>query len=241
MFALLRTLAEKSGLAASRCPLCGKLTYDEPGAPCETCAQSLSPRTGGFCPRCGEIFGDDDAPPTVCPDCLHTPRPWAQFMFHSVYAGPLRDLILTHKFGRSFNHARLMARLAGETFARHAVHVPDGVVPVPLHRRRLAWRGFNQSTELGRALGKRLAIPVLDRALVRTRHTPPQTRLGHDARQANIKDAFAADPSLVRGKQLLLVDDVCTTGATLHECARTLNRAGAAGVDVLVLARSMGS
>ena len=239
MLALLRTLAERTGLAASRCPLCGKLTYGEPGAPCEPCARSLSPRTGGFCPKCGEIFGDDDARPETCPDCLHTPTPWGQFMFHSVYAGTLRDLILAHKFNRSFSHARLMARLAGETFARHAARVPDGVVPVPLHRRRLAWRGFNQSTELGRAIGRELSVPVMDRALSRTRHTPPQTRLDHSERQANIKDAFAADASLVRGKQLLLVDDVCTTGATLRECARTLNRAGAAGVDVLVLARAI--
>lgn len=239
MFALLRTLAEKTGLAASRCPLCGKLTYGERGVPCESCARSLSPRTGGFCPKCGEIFGDDDAPPVTCPDCLHTPRPWGKFMFHSAYAGTLRHLILSHKFGRSFSHTGLMARLAGETFALHAGHAPDGVVPVPLHNRRLAWRGFNQSTELGRAIGRELSIPILDRALSRTRHTPPQTRLDHSQRQANIKNAFAADDCLVRGKRLLLVDDVCTTGATLHECARTLNRAGAAGVDVLVLARAM--
>lgn len=240
MLALLKALAEKSGLAASRCPLCGQLTYDESGAPCRACARSLSPRTGGFCPQCGEIFGDDDGVPTTCPDCLHAPPPWDRFMFHSVHAGALRDLILAHKFGRSFSNARLMARLAGEAFARHARRVPDAVVPVPLHRRRLAWRGFNQSTELGRAIGRKLSIPVLDRALSRIRHTAPQTRLDHTGRQANIKAAFAADAATVKGRRLLLVDDVYTTGATMRECARTLNRAGAAGVDVLVLARSMG-
>lgn len=133
-----------------------------------------------------------------------------------------------------------MARLAGEAFARMGGDRPDIVVPVPLHRRRLIWRGFNQSTELARAISRQLGAKVRNKALVRTRHTPPQTRLDRAGRLANIKDAFAANTDLVRDKRVLLVDDVFTTGATLRECARTLKRAGASHVDVLVLARAMG-
>ncbi len=240
MFALLRTLAEKSGLTASRCPICDTLRHGGPGVLCDRCAEGLSPRVGGFCPQCGEMFEDDEAPPVTCPECLHTPQPWDRLIFHGVYAGTLRDLILSYKFNRSFAHARLLARLAHGAFTLHGGLTPDAIVPVPLHRRRLAWRGFNQSTELSREIGQELGIPVWNRALIRIRHTRPQTRLDRQERQENIKGAFTADADKVCGKRLLLVDDVYTTGATLRECAQAVNRAGASGVDVLVLARAMG-
>jgi len=185
------------------------------------------------------MFGDDDAVPTVCPACLHEPPPWDRLAFHAAYAGGLRDLILHFKFHGGYGDSRLLSDLAREAAARHLTEPVDGVVPVPLHRRRLAWRGFNQSSELGRAVARTLGVPLWNHALTRTRYTQPQTRLDHKERQANIKNAFAADRDTVRGKRVLLVDDVYTTGATLRECARTLKRAGAAGVDVLVLARTM--
>ncbi|MBG0777269.1 MAG: ComF family protein [Desulfovibrionaceae bacterium] len=136
--------------------------------------------------------------------------------------------------------------------------VHDLVVPVPLHAARLRWRGFNQSLELARTMLRVLAAtarrhpdgaraplpsPPLSRLaphlLARVRHTTPQTNLPLAERQTNLKNAFAAtDPSALRGKRILVVDDVATTCSTLHETARTLLRAGAARVDALVLART---
>ncbi len=124
----------------------------------------------------------------------------------------------------------------------------DLIVPVPLHRRRLRAREFNQATELAaalretaRALDAPLGRVALDaRALERTRDTPPQTGLDAPQRRRNVLDAFAVrDPARVRGRRVLLVDDVMTTGATADACAAALDRAGAAAVLVLTLCRAV--
>lgn len=151
----------------------------------------------------------------------------------------LRDLILGYKFSNRLGLSRLLAEMAYTTFNKRSSRMPDLIIPVPLHRKRLLWRGFNQSAELSRLLAKRVERPLSHKGLIRTRHTRPQTRLGLTERQENIKAAFAADPSIVSGKTVLLMDDVYTTGSTLRECAKTLNGAGAAGVDVLVLSRAL--
>jgi Predicted amidophosphoribosyltransferases len=114
----------------------------------------------------------------------------------------------------------------------------EGIVPVPLHPRRLLSRGFNQSRELARLLSVRRSLPIWQGALVRVRRTVPQMELAREARAENIKGAFAADSKRLSGKSVLLVDDIMTTGATLEECARAMLCAGARRVDVLALARA---
>jgi ComF family protein len=133
----------------------------------------------------------------------------------------------------------LLADMAYNTFNTTAKSVPDAIIPVPLHRKRLLSRGYNQSTELCRSLARRLERPVISDGLNRIKNTVPQTKLGTVERQENIKAAFDASSIRVKGKSILLVDDVYTTGATLRECTRTLKRAGTKEVNVLVLARAM--
>jgi len=147
-------------------------------------------------------------------------------------------MILGYKFNGGHGQARLLADMACQAFVNKDARLPDIIVPVPLHQKRLLWRGFNQSIEFSRRLGRKLDRPVSRNGLIRTRHTIPQTRLGLKERQINIKAAFAARQDIVEGKIVLIVDDVYTTGSTLNECAKTLKRAKAAGVDVLVLARA---
>lgn len=114
----------------------------------------------------------------------------------------------------------------------------DAIVPVPLHRARLAERGFNQAELLAAPCARQWELPFLTRALVRTRPTRPQTELDPAARRTNVAGAFAvARPREVAGRRLLVVDDVLTTGATAVAVARTLREGGAAAVGVLVLAR----
>ncbi|MBA4358032.1 MAG: hypothetical protein C0405_09950, partial [Desulfovibrio sp.] len=112
------------------------------------------------------------------------------------------------------------------------------LVPVPLHPRRLAWRGFNQSRELARLVARRRGLPIRQEALARVRRTVPQMELDRSERAENIRGAFAARPDLLSGRTALLVDDIMTTGSTLEECARMMLASGATAVHVLVLARA---
>lgn len=232
-------VAAWAGLTTTRCPICASLTDRADGELCRHCAEELAPRTGGYCPRCGDIFGDHNTPPTLCGECHTTPPPWDRLHFHNIHAGPLRDLILSYKFNNGIGRTRLLSTLALEALKKDETRIPDVIIPVPLHNKRLLWRGYNQSTEIALAVGKALDRPVLKNGLIRTRNTKPQTRLGMQERQANIKDAFKAKADSVKGASVLLVDDVYTTGATMQECARTLRKAKVAGVDVLVLARAI--
>ena len=116
----------------------------------------------------------------------------------------------------------------------------DLVIPVPLHPRRLRWRGFNQAVVLGREVGRRWGIGLDPFILIRKTETPPQTTLSLKERKPNVRGAFAVAPRrTVEGMRLLLVDDVYTSGATVNECARVLVRSGAREVQVLTLGRTM--
>ena len=145
------------------------------------------------------------------------------------YCGVARSLGTALKYrGR-----RSAARLLAEGLCRaHRLPAIDGVVPVPLHRRRQLARGYNQSQLLARVLAEHLGVPVVE-ALRRVRRTRSQTQLAAPARWGNVRGAFAARRSRrqsCHGRRWLLVDDVVTTGATLAECVATLHRAGARGV-----------
>ncbi len=114
------------------------------------------------------------------------------------------------------------------------------VVPVPLHLQRLRWRGFNQSLVLAQAIGHRYSMAVDPYVLERTRSTSPQTHLTEHERRANVRGAFTATaPERLAGKQVLLVDDVYTSGATVEECTRALLDGGAKIVDVFTLAHAV--
>jgi len=137
---------------------------------------------------------------------------------------------------------RLKQPLLQLAVAHFNVHLPgtvyDAIIPVPLHRERLMRREFNQAAVLARGLASHLNIPVLERLLVRVRSTRPQVELSGRERRQNVRQAFAVTkPAVLENKQVLVVDDVFTTGATLGEIARTLKGARVARVDVFALAR----
>jgi ComF family protein len=149
------------------------------------------------------------------------------------------SIIRRHKYGRDQSLSRALAQCIGEKLPLNAGDY-DLVIPVPLHRRRLRWRGFNQAALLGAEIARRMKCPIDVRTLTRIRHTPPQTMRDSGERRRNVRAAF----SVIRrhrivDRRLLLVDDVMTTGATLDECARTLLDAGARHVDVFTLARAV--
>jgi ComF family protein len=145
------------------------------------------------------------------------------------------------KYGRKVSLGkplgRLMARGSGGFLGECAV---DTVLPVPLHPKRLRWRGFNQSVLLAKEVSRVFNIPMDPFTLYRTRETAPQTQLDEEERKKNVRGAFSLRPeNPVKGKRLLLVDDVYTSGATVNECSRVLKRAEAREVFVLTLARTV--
>jgi len=172
-------------------------------------------------------------------DAIANPPPFARARAAVVYSGIARRLVHELKFGDRTDLAPWiavwMARSGAELIAD-----ADAIVPVPLHRRRMLWRRFNQSAELARALSRRFGKPFLADAVRRIRPTRQQVGLGAREREANVRGAFRVDEAAeieVRGRRLLLVDDVYTTGTTVAAVTRALKRAGAADVDVLTFAR----
>jgi len=114
------------------------------------------------------------------------------------------------------------------------------LVPVPLERKKLKWRGFNQAEEIGKELANFFGIPLITNCLIKIKETLPQVELSDEERRENIKGAFLVkDKELIKNKKILLVDDVYTTGATMEECARVLKKAGAKEVIGIVIARAV--
>jgi ComF family protein len=201
---------------------------------CAACAEALPAHDGG--PLCGACFAALDAHEPAEPIALANVRVAAPWRF----GGSLATAIRRMKFTRGGAHlARDLAPLVAPVLAAMARVHPDAiVVPVPLHWRRRFVRGFDQAHALAAwaCRGAEIAPPVI--ALRRTRATPPQSTLPAAARVDNLTGAFAADPRIVRGRAVILVDDVVTTGATFCAATAELDRAGAAEVIGLALARA---
>ena len=232
-----RAMRALDALAGRRCQLCAAV-LDGPGPLCPECAADLAPRRGGYCPGCGTCYADASAPIYPCLTCRMSPPPWSGLAFHGPYEGTLKELVQRHKFGRELGLARLLAFLADEVWTLRGLGRPDMIVAVPMLPRQVLRRGFNQSLELARMLGRVMALPVSVHGLRKVRETLTQSSLGRAARRGNVAGAFASSPE-VRGRHVLIVDDVMTTGATLTACARACLEGGADRVDVFVLARAL--
>jgi ComF family protein len=198
---------------------------------CAACRQSL-PWQRHACPRCALPLG---APAPVCGTCLRRPPPVTETRAVFRYEAPLDRLLPRLKFHDDLAAGRLCAGLMADVLA--AVPRPDVLVPLPLHRARLRSRGFDQTLELARPLARALALPLRDDLLVRARATAPQSRLDAAARRRNLRGAFMVRSDRPLPAHVALVDDVMTTGATLHAAADALLRAGVARVDAWVCAR----
>jgi len=149
----------------------------------------------------------------------------------------MRQAILQFKYKDVKALAAPLGALMEEYLRAHPLPATV-LVPVPLHPRRLRERGYNQSLLLARELGRLASMPIVERTLVRIKNTPPQTRTKSAyERQRNTARAFSCRSQLLRGKRVLLIDDVCTSSATLNACARALKAGGAASVWGLTLAR----
>jgi ComF family protein len=204
---------------------------------CADCvARYAAPRPRCAC--CGLPLGQ---PAPRCGDCLRDPPPFGHTICVADYGFPWDALIGAFKFrGRAELAGLLAARLVAAVQAS-ALPLPTLVLPVPLSPRRLAERGFNQAWEVARRAAATLKLPADATLLQRPLETAHQAELGRSERQRNLRTAFMADPrrrTTLQGARVALVDDVMTTGATAREAGVVLLRAGAAAVDLWVLART---
>jgi ComF family protein len=182
-----------------------------------------------------------------CGLCQRLHPPFERAVAYGSYDGGLRDLVHLLKYQQVRPAASVLGRMLGETIAGLETALPAGIiasVPVPLHVRKKAERGFNQSEMIARAALKQLARPerfqMLTGVLVRSRETRSQVGLTRHQRRENLRGAFAVtDSEQVSKRNILLVDDVFTTGTTASECARVLRRAGANRVWVATVARTL--
>ncbi len=226
-------------LLPPQCLSCNAVV-DSPGSLCSSCFASFTFITAPFCGCCGIPLESPVIDDIVCGACLRDRPAFEHARAAFVYDGDSKGLVLKLKHGdrtdAAAHLARWLQRAGADLIARC-----DVMVPVPLHRWRLFFRTYNQAALLANALARLTGKPVMPDALQRVRATPSQGRLERAARRRNVARAFAVRrASDLSGRRVLLIDDVLTTGATAGACAEALLKAGAAAVDVLVLARVPG-
>lgn len=231
-------------LYPSACAVCDVRLKDG-RALCEDCRADLPRLAEPFCKSCGEMFEGVIDGPFACPNCSHL-----KFAFDFARPAMLRDertldLIHRFKYGRTIHLAGELGSLTSEAFTdpRLAPALDGGwpLIPVPLHRKRLRERHFNQAAEIARVLSSHTGLNVLH-ALNRIRPTETQTHLNRKQRLENLRGAFSVTRHGRRWLEsstagAVLVDDVLTTGSTVHECATTLRRAGFREIFVVTVMR----
>jgi ComF family protein len=248
------------------CRICGSPLLRVSRLPvCETCLTDLRPLQGSYCAVCGAALhlpgylvceeadcgeadrGEANGGEVRCLLCQRIDPPFERAVAYGGYAGGLRDLIHVLKFEQVRPAAAVLGRVLAETIANLEKAMPVGtivVVPVPLHTSKQAQRGFNQAEMIARSALKQLSRPnrfeLSTGVLLRRRDTGSQIGLTSHQRRENLRGAFAvSDPTRIVSRDVLLIDDVYTTGTTASECARVLLRAGAARVWVATVARTL--
>ena len=223
-----------------RCSCCRlDLPYKHSAPLCAACAAQLKKTGPLVCQRCGRVLPSGGAHCFACrgSKAEHYKCKIIRSVF--VFEGPARRLVHALKYRQAFTLARYMgAQMAAYLSQTPQLQGVNYVMPVALHRKRYYARGFNQSEMLARVVAEQLHLPLDTASLVRVRNTGSQTKLGREARLRNMQGAFVCTvPDKVKGKVILLIDDVCTTGATLEACAVSLRAAGAKRVVALTYAR----
>ena len=202
---------------------------------CAACQNQVVRIAQPVCPRCGDPRPENDGP---CPDCLAHPPEYEQLRSFAVFQGPLREALHRRPYHGDIGLGRPLSKHLIEYYNDLKWDI-DLVAPVPLSKKRMRERGYNQSGALGRPLAYAIQKPFETGALQRTRNTQSQVGLSAANRQKNVEDAFSAKREKVQGKVILVIDDVSTTGSTINACARALRLAGASAVYGLTLARSV--
>lgn len=203
---------------------------------CDDCLSMINPITAPQCLCCGSPFqaGQDH----LCGLCVKNHYHFDLARAAVRYKEPVPSLVSTLKFKGELTGLATLAHLARHCSGIHDLSEPDMILPVPLHKRRLRERLFNQSTLIAQACFPENKNMIFSDVLERLRHTEPQTGLSGKDRRRNLSRAFCLRGSKsIKNKNILLVDDVFTTGSTVNECAKVLRKAGAKRIEVFTVAR----
>lgn len=232
-----------------RCAICQEFLWKERAKKdqrellfCRPCFDSFSEITSPLCTVCGRPFASKVEEDHPCEDCLRKRYFYDMVRAPYLYEGGLMEVIHQFKYGGRTHLADSLGLLLASFVKEWMETTPEFLtIPVPLHPKRLYEREFNQSLLLARHVTSLLGMELDFLSLRRIRYTRPQTGLTSEERKRNVRKAFEiTNREAVKGRIVLLVDDVTTTGSTLNECARVLKRAGAERVFGLVLARTAG-
>lgn len=216
-----------------------KLPYDNIRYLCQNCLEQIRFNRPPFCIRCGRPLTGSKDIKTLCPDCLNRNFYFERAWQCCEYRGLIKELIHKFKYNKNLFLKGALVEILN-SFAKTYIDYKriDAIIPVPMHRVSINKRGFNQSALLSRGLSKTLNLTYIQDCLSKAKKTEQQVTLKKKERLTNIKGAFYVKKDInLKGKRLLLVDDVFTTGATVDECSKALTAAGAKTVWVLALAR----
>jgi len=206
---------------------------------CLNCWSKIKKNLPPFCRRCGRNIGNTYILKNICAKCQRTDFGFDRALSPCVYEGVIKELIYQFKYGARDYLGKTLSRLLVDFIRDYNLELEpfNLIMPVPLHKRKLREREFNQAQILSEALASKLDMEVSTNELIRIRDTATQTDLTDKERWNNLKGSFmVTDKGKTAGKNILLIDDVLTTGATCSEAARALKKAGAGVVFVLTLA-----
>jgi len=224
-----------------QCVSCGETIADDHGL-CGKCWAQTPFITGHACDRCGApLPGESDGEADLCDDCMKIARPWSRGRAALIYTGNARRIVLQIKLSDRLDlvpsAAGWMARAGQEILAGDAL-----LVAIPAHWTRIFTRRYNQASELARAIARQTGLEFAPTTLIRPRRTEKQEGKGLDGRFANVREAIRPHPkrgAALKGRRIVLIDDVMTSGATLAAAAEACFTAGARDVAVLTLARTV--
>jgi len=222
-----------------QCALCGASGFQDRDL-CQDCYEEL-PFNHNACSICAiPLASIEKNQDLICGQCQQQSRYFNACQSLLIYQSPIDKLIHQLKFQHRLHLANLLGDLMAEsleTRLSHAKHLPDCIIPVPLHASRLRERGYNQALELAKPIAKRFNLPLLTYSCVRNKATMPQSDLPAEERLNNVKDGFTVQRNF-SAKHVAIVDDVITTGSTLDEFAKTLKASGVETVDAWICARA---
>jgi ComF family protein len=223
----------------SRCPLCFRPTRSpDPASLCPSCLSEVTFIGPPYCPKCGIPFASQKEESHLCGWCLRQTTAYGVARAVCTFSGSIRTAVHAFKYQNRTYLGKTLIGLMERNAHRFSINRYDTLVPVPLHKNRLKERGYNQSLLLAREMACRHGLSVEPGMLERITDSVPQIALAGARRRENVKGVFSLRGDSA-GRRILLIDDVLTTGATVNECAKILQRGKARKVDVFTIARTV--